>query len=125
MESRRRSAVSLVFAPQEVLDCQKLQTARMDMGLIEQMIVGWINEDGDRLNGFLTLAADAQGDEAAQQAMREKFAVLIPNCGDFWRSLLLEATAATNWGVIIREITDRRQLGSDESAWMMVDRRES
>lgn len=93
------------------------------MGLIEQLIVSWIGEDGDRLNDFLNLLAEERGEEATFHAMRERLVEIAPECGEFWKELLLTAIVTANWDDIIIGITDRRRLGAGNSAWILLDRR--
>ena len=95
------------------------------MGHTEATIVDWISEDGDRLNEFVALLGDRELDEDTLYAVREKFSQLVPACGKFWQELLLSAIAEADWGLIAKEITDRRGLGADDRAWIMVDRRKS
>ena len=96
-----------------------------NMGYIEQTIVDWINEDDERLNGFLHLLGDHQEEEDGFSAMREMLSGLAPACGKFWQDLILSAIAVADWKEIATEITDRRGLDAEGGAWVMVDRRKS
>lgn len=95
------------------------------MGEIEQLIVDWIGEDGDRLNDFLNLLAEERGDEVTFHAMRERLVDIVPDCGEFWKELLLTAIVTARWEDIVTGITDRRRLGAGNSAWILLDRRKS
>lgn len=96
---------------------------KITMGYIERTIIDWISEDGERLNDFVTVLGDQQIGEATTLALREKLSELVPACGKFWQDLLLAAIAEANWEEIATEITDRRGMNADDSAWVMVDRR--
>lgn len=93
------------------------------MGPIEHTIVDWISEDNQRLSEFVTLLGETRGEEEAFAGIREKLSQLAPDCGKFWRSLLVSAIAEADWKIIAAEITDRRRLENGGGAWVMVDRR--
>ena len=93
------------------------------MGPIEKTIVDWISEDHQRLSEFVALLGETHGEEEAFAGIREKLSQFAPDCGKFWKELLLSAIAVANWKVIAAEITDRRRLEDSGGAWVMVDRR--
>jgi hypothetical protein len=93
------------------------------MGYIEQTIIDWISEDGERLHDFIAVLGDQIIDEVTIEALREKLSGLVPACGKFWQDLLLAAIAEADWEEIATQLTDRRETHAKESAWLMVDRR--
>ena len=96
---------------------------QITMSYIEQTIIDWINEDGERLNDFVTQLGDQQIDAVTTEALREKLSELVPACGKFWQDLLLAAIAEANWEKIATQLTDRRGTNADDSAWVMVNHR--